>query len=75
MPEVGGRFAVYADPHDAEDLARVLESLLSDEHELARRQALIKRSFRPRTWSDVADDMVAKLSALGCAPSAQTEAP
>ncbi|HEY2482473.1 MAG TPA: glycosyltransferase, partial [Caulobacteraceae bacterium] len=64
MPEVGGRFALYADPHDAEDLAQVLEGLLSDDRALARRQALIKRSFRPRTWSDVASDMVAKLSAL-----------
>jgi glycosyltransferase involved in cell wall biosynthesis len=64
MPEVGGRFAVYADPHDTDDLARALESLLTDERALARRQALIKRSFRPRTWSDVAGDIVAEVSAL-----------
>lgn len=63
MPEVGGRFAVYADPHDADDLARALEGLLADDGGLARREASIKRSFRPRTWSDVAGDMVAKITA------------
>jgi glycosyltransferase involved in cell wall biosynthesis len=78
MPEVGGKFAVYADPHDKDDLRRVLEGLLFDGRTLARRQALIRRGFRPRTWSDVAGDLVAEISGLLARPSpraAQTEAP
>jgi glycosyltransferase involved in cell wall biosynthesis len=76
MPEVGGKFAVYADPYDTTALAQALESLLADGQELARRQALIRRRFRPRTWSDVAGDMVAAVSALTLeGPVVQTEAP
>ena len=78
MPEVGGKFAVYADPHDKDDLGRVLEALLFDGKTLARRQAMIRRAFRPRTWSDVAGDLVAEISAFLTRPSlrlGQTEAP
>jgi glycosyltransferase involved in cell wall biosynthesis len=64
MPEAGGKFAVYADPHDKDDLSRVLEALLFDGRTLVRQQALIRRAFRPRTWSDVAGDLVAEISAF-----------
>jgi hypothetical protein len=78
MPEVGGKFAVYADPHDRDDLARVLEALLFDGKTLDRRQAMIRRAFRPRTWSAVAGDLVAEISGFLTRPSllaSQTEAP
>jgi glycosyltransferase involved in cell wall biosynthesis len=78
LPEVGGKFAVYADPHDQDDLLRVLEALLFDGRTLVRQQALIRRGFRARAWSDVAGELVAEISRFLTRPSlraAQTEAP
>jgi glycosyltransferase involved in cell wall biosynthesis len=69
MPEVGGKFAVYADPHDKDDLGKVFEALLFDGRTLRRQQASIRRTFRPRTWSDVAGDLVAEISTLLTKPS------
>jgi glycosyltransferase involved in cell wall biosynthesis len=64
MPEVGGDFAVYADPHDFVALRRALESLLADTGERAAREARIQRDFRPRTWGDYARDLMTGLAAL-----------
>jgi hypothetical protein len=64
MPEVGGQFALYVDPFDGVALEALLEKLLFDGKTLKRREALIRRSFRPRTWSHVADDLAQQVSGL-----------
>jgi glycosyltransferase involved in cell wall biosynthesis len=64
MPEVGGEFALYADPHDRKALEAALEALIYDRVTLARQEARIAQGFHPRTWSDVADDLVNGISAL-----------
>jgi glycosyltransferase involved in cell wall biosynthesis len=64
MPEVGGDFAIYIDPYDHKMLERTLERLLYDGETLAKQEEKIAQGFRPRTWSDVADDLINGLSAL-----------
>ena len=64
MPEVGGKHALYVDPYDGAALEAALEALLYDGKSLKAREALIRRSFRPRTWSDVADDLAAGISRI-----------
>jgi len=64
MPEVGGPFAIYVDPTEPRALEEALERLLGDDTARAAAEARIRREFRPRTWSDVAERLVRDVAAL-----------
>ena len=54
VPEVGGDFALYIDPHNLHSGYEVIVKLISNPTYLAELEHRIKTSFVPRTWSDVA---------------------
>lgn len=60
MPEVGGDYVEYCDPHSIDSIYRACLKLATD---TAHRQALERRIARAdlRSWSDVARDTVAAL--------------
>jgi glycosyltransferase involved in cell wall biosynthesis len=64
LPEVGGAFALYADTTNPKALAAAIEGLVYDGETLARQEALIHAAFRPRTWRDVARDLLQALSSI-----------
>jgi len=57
LPEAGGPFAAYFDPNSTPDLIAGLEALMFDAKALAERERKIATEFRPRTWSDLAEQM------------------
>jgi len=67
IPEVGGDFVDYFDPHNLEDGVRVIGRLIEDRAWLAERQAAIKERFIPRGWDSVAAEILEKLASVGAA--------
>lgn len=57
LPEAGGRFAHYFDPHDPEDIARAVRALLDDGIR-TRAEAAIGEAYVPRDWTEVARAML-----------------
>ncbi|MEH0196590.1 glycosyltransferase [Caulobacter sp. CCNWLY153] len=57
LPEAGGPFAVYFDPHSTPALVRALETMMFDGAARATRERKIAAEFRPRTWPDLAGQM------------------
>lgn len=70
LPEVGGAFAHYFDPHDVSDIAATVRSLLDHDVRIAT-EAVIRHAYRPRSWHEIARDMVAQAS-KGASRSTQT---
>jgi glycosyltransferase involved in cell wall biosynthesis len=69
LPEVGGEAAAYADPFDADDIARGLAQLLSD---AARRRAMqdAGRAWAAEfSWSAFAAAVLGRLQAAACPAS------
>jgi hypothetical protein len=58
LPEAGGDYAEYFDLHSEQDLLSKVERLIDDAGYRTRREAKIKESFRPRSWADIADEIV-----------------
>lgn len=58
MPEVGGRFAQYFDPTDAQDFASQLRRLLDDPALVRRHEEEIRRNYSPRKWSDIGEQIL-----------------
>lgn len=63
LPEAGGRFARYFDPYDARAIAATVRALLDDDTRRAVEQA-IQRDYVPRTWQNIASDLIAKAKAV-----------
>ena len=64
IPEVGGDFALYIDPHDARGAANLVRKLLVDRTELQRLEEKIHREFKPRTWEQHVPALVAAVREL-----------
>ena len=60
LPEVGGDLADYFDPNDSDQLLELMKKYLDSKTNLARRDE-IKRHYRPRTWADSIDQMLATI--------------
>ena len=65
LPEVGGDFVVYIDPHDARSAAGVVRRLLNDRAELQRLEDRIRSDFSPRTWHEHGAALIAAVRELG----------
>jgi len=63
LPEAGGSFALYFDPHDAADIAATVRTLLEEETRLDVEGA-IQQSYRPRSWQQIATDLMAKAQVI-----------
>lgn len=68
LPEAGGEFAEYFELGDGDDFLEKLERLIDDDDYLAKREGEIAEGFRPRSWSDVAEQIVSH--ALAARPAA-----
>jgi hypothetical protein len=64
IPEAGGPFVDYIDPHDLESGVAALRRMILDEGYRAARTALIEQQFVPRGWDDVGRDFVAAVQGL-----------
>lgn len=62
IPEVGGDFVAYTDPHDLTAAVVAYERMIFDEDYREGFARRIQTEFKPRTWEDVTDDLVAILS-------------
>ncbi|HWF01158.1 MAG TPA: tetratricopeptide repeat protein [Caulobacteraceae bacterium] len=62
IPEVGGDFVAYTDPHDLAAALAAYERMIFDEDYREGFAQRIRDDFKPRTWEDVTDDLVAILS-------------
>lgn len=59
LPEAGGSHAHYFDPHDADAIAATVRMLLDNDVRSAA-EAAIRHDHTPRTWWQIAQDLVAK---------------
>ncbi len=64
IPEVGGEFALYIDPHDARSAANLVRRLLLDRGELQRLEDNIRKNFKPRTWEEHVPALIAAVRDL-----------
>ncbi len=58
LPESGGIFADYFDLDSEKDFLAKLERLIDDRAYRAERERLIKTSFKPRTWGEIASQII-----------------
>jgi glycosyltransferase involved in cell wall biosynthesis len=64
IPEVGGDFADYIDPYNANDGLEKLLRYLDDPEIRRSREREIAEHFEPRSWLKVADDLMRSTQAL-----------
>ncbi len=58
LPEAGGDLADYFDIDSERDFLTKLERLIDDEAYRSGREKLIKASFKPRSWTEIATEIV-----------------
>ena len=63
LPEAGGGFARYFDPHVTSEIAETVRTLL-DEDVRQQAEAAIRRNYVSRTWHHIARDMIAKANEI-----------
>ncbi len=68
LPEAGGAFADYFALDDKSGLETALCRLIDDDAYLQRREASIRSAFKPRSWSEIADDIVQRAASVQAAP-------
>ncbi len=75
LPEAGGDLAEYIDHTSPQELVAKLERLIDDSGYRSAREVMISRHFRPRSWAEIADEIVscAMRSGTGVAESAQNK--
>jgi len=61
IPEVGGDFCRYIDPHDPLSAAEIIERAIFDREGLRSWTKRIVDDFKVRRWADVAADLLAKV--------------
>ena len=69
LPEVGGDFARYVDPHDVEAGTAVFRAVLEDRPALAAWTRRIEADFRPRRWSAFSADFFAQAVDVRASPA------
>lgn len=57
LPEAGGEFADYFDPHDVGSIVKTVSLYLSDRSLLAQKESQLKEAYTIRTWDDYAEDV------------------
>ncbi len=61
LPEAGGALARTFDPDNLSDAYRVISEAIKDRADLARWDAQVKRDFRPVSWTETAEALLAGL--------------
>lgn len=57
IPEVGGNFVEYFDPHNYDEAFGAIERAIYDDYYLAERTRDIVEGFKARTWGELADTL------------------
>lgn len=65
MPEVGGNFVRYIDPFNINEGKQVIAWAIENPNEVAALSEKIRREFVRKTWSNVADDLIASIEEIG----------
>lgn len=63
LPEAGGSYARYFNPMEPQEIASVIRALL-DDNTRTEAEAAIHRSYRARSWSEIASELITKANAL-----------
>ncbi|MBI2737857.1 MAG: glycosyltransferase family 4 protein [Rhodospirillales bacterium] len=64
LPEVAGEFGIYVDIESVNDGADKIQKLLEDGSYRRDKERQLQEEFRPRTWQQVASNLLAKVSML-----------
>jgi hypothetical protein len=64
IPEVGGDFVDYVDPLNLRDGVEVLRKMAFDDEYRESRAQNIRDNFTPRTWREVAADLIGKMGRM-----------
>lgn len=75
LPEAGGPFAVYFEAGSAPGLVQALERLIYDAGCRRAREQEIAQAFRPRTWREVAKQVIAAVRSWSGQPTLVEEEP
>ncbi len=67
LPEAGGRFAVYSSAGDREELSEKAGRLIADDDYRRRLEDAIRADFVPRSWHDLAEQIVEELDHFAAA--------
>lgn len=62
LPEAGGEFAEYFDVESEKDLLATTERVIFDEDYRRQRERKIVAEFRPRSWSEISQQIVGRLA-------------
>ncbi len=62
IPEVGGEFCEYIDPHDYFGSVKLISGLIDDREVLAAKNKAIKERFVARTWDRYTSDLFATIA-------------
>lgn len=62
MPEVGGEWAVYLDPHNVNDGESVIAGLLDDPDRIALLERKLHKGYRPITWRSATQTLLATVA-------------
>jgi glycosyltransferase involved in cell wall biosynthesis len=69
IPEVGGAFVDYVNPHDVDDAYQVFKKLVFDDQYRESRVRAIADGFKARTWEDVARELLNEMRRFDAARS------
>jgi glycosyltransferase involved in cell wall biosynthesis len=58
LPEAGGDFAEYFDPDSLKELVEKIRKVAFDDAYRTARENYIREHFRPRSWQEIADDII-----------------
>ena len=72
MPEAGQDFALYVDPTDPDAALETIKGLIEDKPHLATLNLRIRQGFRPKSWTQAAEEYLDVVSEL---PSLPTKVP
>jgi len=63
IPEVGGDLVRYIDPYDTAAAQEMIEKTIADRDDLAAWTARVQREFKPRSWREVTETLLARIDA------------
>ena len=65
IPEVGGDFCGYFDPHDYLSSLRIFEETIFNADALLEKTIRVRDEFQPRQWDDFAKDLLTRIKSTG----------
>lgn len=75
MPEVGGDWVVYVDPHNLDNGYRTITGLLDDRSLIVAHEERLKDNYRPLTWRDASAELTGVVeAAMAALPKRSAEA-